>query len=123
MGVFMSRHKILIVDDNQDFRGRMRHQLESWGYEVIEAEDDSKSVQMALEESPDLLLLDYHMPYVKGIQLARSALAQRSELHILFLTPDFELPLLREMVPTDTHFMRKPFEMEDLQQNITRLLH
>lgn len=123
IGIAMPRHKILIVDDNRDFRGRMRHQLESWGYEVMEAENGSEGVQMARDESPDLLLLDYHMPYIRGVQIAKAALAQCSDLHVLFLTPDFELSFLKEMVPTDTHFMSKPFEMEDLQRNITHMLH
>jgi CheY-like chemotaxis protein len=119
----MPTHKILIVDNNHDFRGRLRHQLEAWGYRVVEAEEGAEQVRTALEESPDLLLLDYHMPYINGVQVANAALAQRPDLHVLFITPEFERSFLAEMVPSDTHFMQKPFEMEDLQRNITHLLH
>lgn len=119
----MPAHKILIVDDNQAMRERMRQQLESLGYEVVEAEEGTAGVRMALEESPDLLLLDYHMPYARGVQVANAVRAQRPDLHVLFITPEFERTLLKEMVPSDTHFMQKPFEMEDLERNITQLLH
>lgn len=119
----MPTHKILIVDDNRDFRGRIRHQLETWGYEVMEAEDGSEGLKLAMDESPDLLLLDYHMPYNKGVQVARTALAKCPDMQVLFITPDFERSFLKEMVPADTHFMQKPYEMEDLQRNITYLLH
>jgi DNA-binding response OmpR family regulator len=121
--MYMRAHKILIVDNNHDFRGRLRHHLETWGYEVMEAEEGAEEVKTALEESPDLLLLDYHMPYINGVQVAKVALAQRPDLQVLFITPEFERSFLAEMVPSDTHFMQKPFEMEDLQRNITHLLH
>jgi CheY-like chemotaxis protein len=119
----MAAHKILIVDDNRDFRGNLRHQLETRGYQVLEAENGSEGVKTALEESPDLLLLDYHMPYSRGIQVANAALARCPGLQVLFIATDFEQSVLKEMVPTDTHFMQKPFEMEDLHRNITQLLH
>lgn len=121
--MYMPAHKILIVDNNRDFRGRLRHQLEAWGYEVMEAEEGAEEVKTALEEAPDLLLLDYHMPYMNGVRTAKAAVAQRPDLQVLFITPEFERSFLAEMVPSDTHFMQKPFEMEDLQRNITHLLH
>ncbi len=119
----MPAHRILIVDDNPDFRATMRRHLETWGYDVLEAQDVSAGIAMALEEAPDLLLLDYHMPYVNGIQTANNALAQRPDMPVLFLTGDFELSFLREMLPSSIHVVQKPFSAEDLQQNISRLLH
>jgi CheY-like chemotaxis protein len=119
----MAAPTILIVDENRDFRGNLRQQLETWGYHVLEAENGSEGVKTALEASPDLLLLDYHMPYSRGIQVANTALARCPGLHVLFIATDFEQSMLKEVVPTDTHFMQKPFDMEDLHRNITQLLH
>lgn len=119
----MPVHRILIVDDNPDFRVAMRLQLETLGYEVLEAPERSAEIETALEESPDLLLLDYHMPYINGVRAANAALAQRPDLPVLFLAGDFELSMLKEMIPAPIHALPKPFGADDLQQNIASLLH
>ncbi len=119
----MPAHKILIVDDNSDFREMMRYQLELWGYEVLEAGEGCAGLQAALHHSPDLLLLDYHMPDMSGIQLAKAALEQRPDLPVLFITADFELSPFKEIEPQQPHVVQKPFDMDDLQQHIAYLLH
>jgi CheY-like chemotaxis protein len=118
----MPAQKILVVDDNQDFRAMMRYQLEMWGYEVMEAEEGLSGLKTALEHSPDLILLDYHMPDMNGMEVAKAALAKRPDLSVLFITADFELGFLREMDPKRTHVVQKPFDLDDLQRNIHHLM-
>ncbi len=117
----MPAQKILVVDDNPDFRAMIRYQLETWGYEVMEAEEGLSGLKTALEQSPDLILLDYHMPEMNGIEVAKAALAQRPELSVLFITADFELGFLKEMDPKRTHVVQKPFDLDDLRRNIHHL--
>ncbi|MGV3743450.1 MAG: response regulator [Burkholderiaceae bacterium] len=118
----MPAQKILVVDDNPDFRAMMRYQLEMWGYEVTEAEEGLSGLRTALEQSPDLILLDYHMPAMNGIEVAKAVLTERPDLSVLFITADFELGFLREMDPRRTHVVQKPFDLDDLQRNIRHLM-
>lgn len=119
----MPAQKILIVDDNSDFREMMRYQLELWGYEVLEANEGMAGLRSALDSSPDLVLLDYHMPDMNGVDVAKAVLAERPDLQLLFITADFELSFLRDMNAQRAHVVQKPFDIEDLQRNIMSLLH
>ncbi len=60
---------ILVVDDNAPNRQLVREALQSRGYGVIEAEEGISGFRMAIEKSPDLVLLDIMMPEVDGFQV------------------------------------------------------
>ncbi len=53
--------KVLLIDDDQDFRESVRSLLESRGYEVIEAESGHEGLRMAAGSKPDVILLDVMM--------------------------------------------------------------
>lgn len=63
----MSKKKILVVDDEQDLRDAVRDALTGAGFEVVEAHNGEVGLQVALEEKPDLILLDLMMPEINGI--------------------------------------------------------
>ena len=58
---------ILIVEDAEDARYSMRLELEQLGYFVIEAEDGAKAVEIALDEHPDIILMDLTLPVMNGL--------------------------------------------------------
>jgi len=60
---------ILLVDDVVDFTDLMKIELESWGYEVIIANDGKEGLTKALAETPDLILLDIMMPRMNGFEM------------------------------------------------------
>ena len=53
--------KILVIDDDQDFRTAVRSLLESHGYEVLEAASGHEGLQMVVKHNPDAILLDIMM--------------------------------------------------------------
>lgn len=63
--------KILIVDDEPDLREMVRYNLESEGYLVVMARDGIEAVDVAIEESPHLIVLDVRMPNLGGIAACR----------------------------------------------------
>lgn len=62
--------KVLIVEDVDDSRYFMRLELEHLGYLVIEAEDGKKAVELALQERPDIILMDLTLPVMDGLAAA-----------------------------------------------------
>lgn len=67
-----SDKKILIVDDDKDFRRATRKILESDGYRVIEAENSVEGLDKAESESPDLIIIDVIMDsYTEGFNMVQ----------------------------------------------------
>ena len=58
---------VLIVEDAEDSRYLMRLELEQLGYLVMEAENGEKAVQLALQERPDIILMDLTLPVMDGL--------------------------------------------------------
>ena len=58
--------RILIVDDSTDVRLALATILEDAGHEIVEAEDGDQVFDPAIEQKPDLVLLDVAMPRVNG---------------------------------------------------------
>ena len=64
-------HKILLVEDNERNRKLVRTILEFRGYEVIECEDGTPSLELARQHKPALVLMDIQLPVMDGITALR----------------------------------------------------
>ena len=73
---------ILIVEDSATERHAMKDALEKAGYAVLEAEDGESGVQMAKDNTPDLVLMDIVMPGMNGFQATRAITREASTQHI-----------------------------------------
>lgn len=60
--------KILIVEDHEDCRELLVIQFQRMGYQVIEATSGEKGIEKALEEKPDLIIMDLGLPGINGIE-------------------------------------------------------
>ena len=58
--------KILLVEDNEMNRDMLSRRLKKKGYDVVMAFDGQRGVEMAAEESPDIILLDMSLPVMDG---------------------------------------------------------
>ncbi|MDD5730454.1 MAG: response regulator [Candidatus Omnitrophica bacterium] len=59
--------KVLVVDDEADFRQVMTFWLESKGYTVISASNGQGAIQKVKDESPDIVFMDLNMPVIDGV--------------------------------------------------------
>lgn len=62
--------KILVAEDHGDGRRMLKTFLELNGYDVLEAADGYEAVEKAVEEQPNLILMDVAMPALDGVQAA-----------------------------------------------------
>lgn len=72
--------KVLIADDDKVLRMLMERQLQGWGFEVMTAQDGAEALDILKthEEPPRLLVLDWEMPNLDGIELCRKIITQES---------------------------------------------
>jgi len=63
---------VLIADDYKDIRRMMRVLLEAHGFTVVEATNGVEAVDKAVDERPDIILMDLAMPLMSGIEAART---------------------------------------------------
>jgi two-component system alkaline phosphatase synthesis response regulator PhoP len=78
--------KILVVEDEPNMVAGLRDNFEFEGYEVITATDGLEGLQRALEESPDLVVLDVMMPRMSGLEVCRQLRAQRGSIPVIVFT-------------------------------------
>src|SRR5580700_9320375 len=67
----MSEKTILVADDETHILHVVSLKLRNAGFRVITAQDGQEALELALQELPDLLITDYHMPELSGLELCR----------------------------------------------------
>lgn len=77
-----SRHRILIVDDNDDAASSLARLLEHEGHEVRDVRDAASALAVARSFQPNVVLLDIGLPDMDGWQLARALRAEPSTRHV-----------------------------------------
>ena len=64
--------RILVVDDESHILHVLSLKLRNAGYEVLIAQDGEEALDVALRERPDLIITDYQMPYMTGLELCKA---------------------------------------------------
>ncbi|WP_423595155.1 response regulator transcription factor [Roseateles sp. MS654] len=108
--------RILVVDDHAALRSQVVSVLESAGWKVEEASDGRLALQMALEEPPDVLLLDLGLPGLDGLDVC-AQLRERADRHVpvLMLTArDTLSDKGRGFAAGADDYLLKPFASEEL---------
>lgn len=119
------KKRILVVDDSPVIVMILRAQLEEGGYDVITAADGAEGVKKALEEKPDLILLDVIMPKLDGFQTLQELKAQASVKQVpvvmLSVKGDTSAVLESEALGA-TDYIIKGCEAEELLECIQRYM-
>lgn len=82
-----NKKKILIIDDDIDFREQAKIVLETENYEVLEAEDGATGLELIRKKNPDFILLDVMMEEVDtGVKMADQIAAQNITAPVVILS-------------------------------------
>ena len=78
--------KILIVEDEKNIVDILSFNLGREGYETLEAYDGAAGLKLALEEDPDLILLDIMLPRMNGFDVCKAVREKNTSIPIIMLT-------------------------------------
>lgn len=67
-----TKKKVLIVDDDDNLRLALKDKLDMEGFEALEAKDGKEGLDKALENHPDIILLDLLMPVMNGLETLKA---------------------------------------------------
>jgi len=119
-----SKPTVLVVDDNTDTRVIVRWMLERWGYRVVEAGDGQEAYEMAVEQRPDLVVMDLSMPVADGYEAIRSIRAREefASLPVIAVTA-FDRADARDGAEAAgfDHYLSKPIDFKRLEVLLEKL--
>ena len=115
--------RILIIDDDREILEATGDVLRDWGYAVDQAPDATTALDLVRSARPDLLLVDLMMPVVDGFALIRQLREQKlvEGVPIVVISADRDARVKGESLRADAALC-KPFELEELQGVVERLL-
>lgn len=110
--------KVLIVDDEQAIIDVLVYNLKKEGYETLEATDGITAVNIALEEKPDLMLLDIMLPKLDGLSVCKRV-KNHLNIPILMLTAkDAEIDKIVGLELGADDYITKPFSVRELMARV-----
>ena len=114
-----TRGRLLIAEDEVDFRDSMAELLRREGYECICAGSLDEAVHAAQEHPIDLLLMDIRMPGNRGLDVARRVLKSHPTAYVIVLTGYPSIETAVEGVDLSVFaYLSKPVKFEDLRERV-----
>lgn len=115
--------KILIIDDSTTIRSFLSEMLRPLGYAVLTASDGKRGLDKALAERPDLILLDFHLPRLSGIEILEALHKDYYEVPVILMTAHgSESVAVQAFRLGVKDYLTKPFETEQILKVIEKAL-
>ena len=111
----------LVVDDSKVIRKVARHILETLNFSVDEAEDGRAALDRCEAAMPDVILLDWNMPVMSGMEFLRAL--RQTELpaqpKVVFCTTENDIAHIRAAIEAGAdEYVMKPFDRDTLQSKL-----
>ena len=122
----MTRHRVLIVEDEQDIAGLIKHTLERGGQaeaEIVRSGD--AALKVVADHPPDLIILDLNLPVLSGIEVCRILRARADARHVPIImltarTSEDDRVSGLELGADD--YVTKPFSLRELAARVRAVL-
>ncbi len=118
-------HKILSVDDSLTIRKIVRKALNPYDCDLIEAQNGSEGLAVAIKEKPDLIVLDITMPVMNGFEMLEKLREEKDlkDIPVIMLTAESGREAVTKIVMMGVHdYVVKPFDGSDLVKRIQKVL-
>ena len=118
-------NKILIVEDEKDIRDLIIYSLEGKGYQTISTDDGEKAIKMLKENKPDLVILDWMLPSVSGLEICRSIRRDINTKNIPIIMLTAKITDEDKVLGLDSgadDYITKPFSTAELSSRVKAIL-
>ncbi|MFQ5501200.1 MAG: response regulator [Phycisphaerae bacterium] len=122
----MASQRILVCDDEPHILHVVATKLRNGGFEVLSAADGEEAFQIAIKEKPDLLITDYQMPFLSGLELCAKLRVDPNTdaIPVIMLTArgfsieeeDLTKTNIRKVLP-------KPFSPREVHRSVMEILN
>jgi len=122
----MANRRVLVVDDEIHIVHVVAIKLRNNGYEVIPAENGAKAFELAREEKPDIIVTDFQMPVMTGLQLVEKLrqCEQTRDIPVIMLTArGFAVEDKEKEELQISELLSKPFSPKELLRSIDDILY
>ncbi len=111
--------KILIVEDEHGIANFLKQGLEEEGYEILVANDGKRGYEISQSQKIDLILLDWILPKMTGLEVCKSIRKTDIKVPIIFLTAkDTVQETIEGLKAGANDYMKKPFSFDELVERI-----
>ncbi|GIP01570.1 MULTISPECIES: response regulator [Paenibacillus] len=118
-----SKHKVLIVDDQNGIRILLVEVFSSEGYETFQAANGKAALEIVKMHAPDLVLLDMKIPGMDGLEILKHIKQMNPDIKVIMMTAYGELDMIKEATDLGAlmHFT-KPFDIDEMRQAVNMQL-
>ena len=115
---------ILLVDDSRTIRNIQKRTLQQLGHtDILEAEDGVQALAKFNEKAPDLMLIDWNMPNMSGLELVRKIRETNKTIPLIMCTTEAEKSRVLEAISAGVNnYIVKPFTAESLGEKINQTM-
>jgi CheY-like chemotaxis protein len=120
-----SHARVLIVDDEVDIVSTVQYRLEFCGFEVITAANGKEGMEKAVNEKPDIILLDIRMPVMNGHEVLErlKSYPELKDIPVIMLTAYSDAKDIAKAADLGVAgYVTKPFDFPDLMGKISNAL-
>ncbi len=115
--------KILLVDDEVNLVDPMSYTLTQKGFDTIVAYNGKTALSMVISEAPDLILLDWSMPEISGIDVLKKLRSEGNFVPVLMITgKSAKEDIVEGLEAGADDYITKPFSWDELMARINSVL-
>lgn len=121
----MAKAKILIVEDEKNIVEAVKYNLDKAGFRTVVAYDGPKAVELARQEAPDLILLDWMLPEMDGLTVCRVLKQEEKTKHIPIIMLTVKSEERDKVLGLETgadDYVTKPFSPRELVARVKAML-
>jgi DNA-binding NtrC family response regulator len=119
----MANESVLIIEDEKLVRWSLKERLKKEHYDVFEAENGSGGLEILAQDTIDLILLDFRLPDMTGIDVLRKVVADHPEIPVILMTAYSSVDTAVEAIKLGAYdYINKPFNHDEMVVTIGRAL-